>query len=599
MKNRYLFSAFIATIIFTVAVQSFYVAAALSNNLISNPGFESGMTGWLPKHVSNAEPDRILGTTGGSATVVNGIGRNGSKALKVVQGNQVEGGALTAWARAEYHFLPGEVPKVGSAYLYTVWVKAESIPDNVTPSIQLIMGLGADQGDEYLHYQDEVLFSGTLTTEWQKYTGVTRLMSFEQQDSPDTQYKGMIGFHSSPKYPGANPGFDQGILAAAPLKEFYAYTILSPGPSVAIPLIIDDVEVLKPVYNFVFDKADSDSKILFKDSGSTVYIHEGTDIAVYRDVKEDAYFIHKLDFNSAAKDAILTLSLADDYKIEIATTKDGPWTKVATGKKYMMAGAYKADEILDLTAYLSKNNENAVYVRYSDNTMGTTGTAKHGLSLRALEVFSKTGQLEFNLNPLPTPTTGTSSTASSSAGGSSAGSSSAGSSSSPDSTAVSGTDSTATSEMSGTESSDITSNEPMSSVNSSSSVSSLDNIIDASIIKPLYEDLTIDYSSKTVVLQNVLTVSDLMESFKLGENYTIKISGKDDKEITDQNKNVSSDMKILLYKDGTIYETLAVTTPGGSSNIVLIIVIIAVLIAAAGAVIFILFKKGILFAKKR
>ncbi|MHB8962911.1 MAG: carbohydrate binding domain-containing protein [Saccharofermentanales bacterium] len=594
MKNRYLFSTVILTVMLTVAVQSFYVAAALSSNIVSNPGFESGMTGWLPKHVSNATPDRILGTEGGSATVVNGIGRNGSKALKVVQGNQVEGGALTAWARAEYHFLPGEVPKVGSAYLYTVWVKAESIPDNVTPSIQLIMGLGADQGDEFFHYQDEVLASGTLTTEWQKYTGVTRMMSFEQQDSPDTQYKGMIGFHSSPKYPGANPGFDQGILDAAPLKEFYAYTILSPGPSVAIPLIIDDVEVLKPIYNFVFDKEDSDSKILFKDSGSTVYIHEGTDIAVFRDVKEEAFFIHKLDFNSATKDAILTLNLADDFKIEVASTKDGPWTKVATGKKYMMAGAYKADEIIDLTAYLNKNNENSVYVKYSDNTMGTTGTAKHGLSLRALEVFSKTGQLEFNLNPLPTPTTGTSSTASS-AGNSSAGSSAF------SSTAVSEADSTVTGDSSDSASTDAASSEATSIETSSSEASSLDNILDASVIKPLYEDISINYTTKTAVLQNTLTVGELQESFKLGETYTIRISDQNDKEMTDTDKNVADGTKIVIYKDGTIYETLTVAAPGGSGDTtaMLIIIAIAVLIAVAGAVIFVLFKKKRLFSKER
>jgi len=572
---------------------------ALSSNIISNPGFENGMTGWLPKHVSNATPDRILGTEGGSATVENSIGRNGSRALKIVQGNQVEGGALTAWARAEYHFLPNEVPKIGSAYLFSAWVKAESIPANVTPSIQMIMGLGADQGQEYLHYQDEVLYSGVLTTEWQRFTGVTRMMSFEQQDSPNTQYKGLIGFHSSPKYPGANPGFDQGIQAAAPLKEFYAYVILAPGPSQAIPLIIDDVEVLKPVYNFIFDNVNADSKLLYKESDSYIYVHENTDIAVYREVIEDAYFIYKLDFTSNATDAILTLSLADDYKIELATSDNGPWTTVATGRRLLMSGAYKADEIIDLKDYLKKNNENAVYVKFSDNTPGSTGTARNGLQLRALEVFSKTGTLEFKLDPQPTsvpttaptkaPTAGITPTKAPTQSESSIGSSETPSDSSDD---ISQGETYSETENSDTDSSG-------SEASQTPSESDQDIILDSSIIKPLYTDVILDYNERTVSVVNKISVKELIESFELGEGYSIKVVDKNGSEISDETKLVSSDMKINILKDGVEYSSLKIIADEQKdSNFLLIIIIVIISILILGSVSYVLYKKEIITPQK-
>ncbi len=589
MKSKRFVSFLAITMLISFSLQSIFVNAAVSTNIISNPGFESGMTGWLPKHVGNATAARILGTVGGNASVVNGIGRNGSKALKIVQGNQVEGGSLTAWARAEYQFIPNEIPKVGSAYLFSAWIKAESIPAGVNPSVQLILALGADQGDELLHYQDEAIYSGPLTTQWQKFTGVTRLMSFEQQDSPNTQYKGMIGFHSSPKYAGANPGFDQGIKQSAPLKEFHAYAFLAPGPIQAIPLIMDDMEVLKPIYNFIFDKTNSDSKLLVKDSGSEVFVWQDTDIAVYRSVLEDTYFVYKLDFNSATADAILTMSLADDYKIEIANSENGPWTTAATGKKLMASGGYKADEIIDLASYLKKNSENSVFVKFSDNTKGTKGTAKNGLMLRALEIFSKTGAMEFKLanTPTPTPTKGTTSSKTSSAAGSSAINSSTGS------VVESSSDSSTSSE------STIESQDSQISKDSSSVVSNDGIVIDSSVIKPSFADITIDYGSKIVRLTNKLTVKDLKDSFKLGEGYTFTIVDGNDKEITNVDTNVNDSMKIAIAKNGEKYTMLSIDAPNESNNSILLIIgIIAGILVLAGIIVFILFKKKILFNKK-
>lgn len=588
MKNKRFLALLTLTMIVTFTFQTLYVQAIVSSNIITNPGFESGMTGWSPKHVGNATPDRILGTTGGSATVVNG-GRSGAKSLRVSQGNQIEGGSLTYWARSEYQFLPKETPKVGSAYLYSVWIKAESMPTlSIPPSVQLTLGVYAtNTAEEYSHYQDEVITSGILTNSWQKYTGVTRMMSFEQQDGPNTQFKGLIGFHSSPKYPGANPGFDEGIKQSASLKEFYAYAILAPGPNVAIPLLIDDAEVLKPVYSFIFSTENADSKLLYKESGSNVFIFNDTTTAVYREAVEDAFFIYKLDFNASASDAILSMNLADDYKIEIGSSSNGPWTIAAIGKKYKGANAYKADEIIDLAKYLKKNSENSVYVKFSDNTKGKTGLAINGLKIRALEIFSKTGEMEFKLAALPTPTKGATSTTTSSKPASTA----------SNSTTTSEPGTSTLSDTSAAESSTIASTESGTSETSISTVSNDGVVVDISVIKSLYTDITIDYTTKIVKIQNKLTVKDLKESFKLGEGYTITINDKSAKEITDGTKAVNDDMRIGILKNGEKYTELAIDAPSAASSTPIIIGGIIVLLLAAATTLFILFKKRIIFKK--
>lgn len=406
----------IASTIAVVLLGSAIIASAAAPNLVNNGDFENGMTGWTPKHIGNATAENQLGTAGGKAEVVSG-GHSG-KCLKITQGNLVEGGSLSYFGRVEQNLISKEVPKEGSAYMFSAWVKAESIPASVSnPKVQLILDIAADQGEKdkngnsIYHHQAEVVASEEVTTSWKKITGVTRMFTFEQQDSPNTQYKGMYGFHSSPKYPGANPGFDQGLKMNTPIKEFTPYVILSGGPEVAVPLLIDDMKLTKPVYNFIFNKKDADSKVLYKESGTDTYIHEGTDVAVYRGAKEDAYFIYKFDFDKNAKDAIVSMSVADDFKIDVATSPDGPWTNVANGKALLMANAYKSDEIIDVTQYLNKNSENSVYMKFSDRTKGTTGTKKNGVTIRALEVYSETGALEFKLTPSGnTSTAGTTST---------------------------------------------------------------------------------------------------------------------------------------------------------------------------------------------
>ncbi len=403
----------VAGVMTAALLSGMLLASAATPNLVSNGDFENGMTGWIPKHIGNATPENQLGTAGGKAEIVSG-GHSG-KCLKITQGNLVEGGSLSYFGRVEQNLISKEVPKEGSAYMFSAWVKAESIPSNVSnPKVQLILDIAADQGDKdkngnpVYHHQGEVVASEEVTTSWKKITGVTRMFTFEQQDGPNTQYKNTIGFHSSPKYPGANPGFDQGLKMDTPIKEFTPYVILSGGPETAVPLLIDDMELKKPIYNFIFNKANADSKVLYKESGTETYIHEGTDVAVYREAKEDAYFIYKFDFDKNTKDAIISMNVGDDFKIDVATDPNGPWTNVANGKALLMTNAYKADEIIDVTGYLNKNSENAVYMKFSDRTKGTTGTKKNGVTIRALEVYSETGALEFK----STPTNNTSTTAS-------------------------------------------------------------------------------------------------------------------------------------------------------------------------------------------
>lgn len=117
----------------------------------------------------------------------------------------------------------------------------------------------------------------------------------------------------------------------------------------------------------------------------------------------------------------------------------------------------------------------------------------------------------------------------------------------------------------------------------------------------LYSDVTIDNAAKKVFLERELNVSELKDSFSVPDGYTLKVVDSDGNEISDNQRTVTGDMKLVFSRDLSEYVyTLTLTYGGegaggdsfGAAGVyVWIIVSAAVVLAGAGVGLFFALRK--------
>lgn len=106
-----------------------------------------------------------------------------------------------------------------------------------------------------------------------------------------------------------------------------------------------------------------------------------------------------------------------------------------------------------------------------------------------------------------------------------------------------------------------------------------------------YADVTIDSAAKKVDLTQKLTISELMNSFNVSGGYGIKVVDKDGNEVTDAESFVTSEMKLVFYKDGANEQVYAIDAPASSNITWVIVIVVSVLVVAAAVVVVIVIGK--------
>lgn len=115
-----------------------------------------------------------------------------------------------------------------------------------------------------------------------------------------------------------------------------------------------------------------------------------------------------------------------------------------------------------------------------------------------------------------------------------------------------------------------------------------------------YTDATVDNTGKTVTLSRKLNVSEIKDTFKIPDGYTLKVLDKSGAEITDNAAEITADMKLSFVKDGAPDQVYAIKMEAaaqgdspesdGGNWTWLIIVIVVIVVAGAGVGGFFLFR---------
>ncbi len=131
----------------------------------------------------------------------------------------------------------------------------------------------------------------------------------------------------------------------------------------------------------------------------------------------------------------------------------------------------------------------------------------------------------------------------------------------------------------------------------------------AAVLSPKYKDVTVDGTFKVIKLSRALKVKELLDSFTLPEGCSLKIVDNNGTDIDDENADVTDTMKVVMINGGETveYEINLDFDPAGDTSdsgngglpvgAVIGIVAVAVVICTA-VVLFVLWKKGKIFAKK-
>lgn len=115
-----------------------------------------------------------------------------------------------------------------------------------------------------------------------------------------------------------------------------------------------------------------------------------------------------------------------------------------------------------------------------------------------------------------------------------------------------------------------------------------------------YTDATVDNAGKNVTLSRKLNVSEIKDTFKIPDGYTLKVLDKSGAEITDNAAEITADMKLSFVKDGAPDQVYAIKMEvavqgdspesDGGNWTWLIIVIVVIVVAGAGVGGFVLFR---------